>query len=149
MRARYFNAGTLTVVPVVEEYMFREINQRPRGLGNAGAALVRAGVAVAHAAVSWERRTLTWTPDAVAPLEGATAWLNSEPVGTTHPARQGDPGSVLDLQLHRVAVGHVSVCPRLGGEIQEQRVRVAIGVHTPEYSFRARRRECPGGRRRA
>jgi hypothetical protein len=62
------------------------------------------------------------------------------PAGTCRPAWKSRSGSVLDLQLHRVAAD-LSVCRRLVGEVQGQRSGRGWSTHT-RIQFRARRRQC-------
>ena len=111
--------------------MFREIKPTPRGVGNAAAAPVRAGFAVARAAVRWSAGHLRGRR--MPSLEGATAWLNSDPL-----APRALRGRVVLVQFWTYScIEWLGTFPyvRAWAEKYKNKGLVVIGVHTPEYSF--------------
>ena len=62
-------------------------------------------------------------------LDGATGWLNSEPLTPCGPPGKGRSGSVLGLYLYRVAA-YLSIRQRLVGEVQVQRYGRNRSAHT-------------------
>ncbi len=55
---------------------------------------------------------------ALASFAGATAWLNSEPLDSGEPARQGRAGRLLDLHLRQL-VAHAPVRARVGDQVSD------------------------------